>query len=487
MGKKLVFGLLALGMLASCSKENYPDVPEEIADVPVMITANTGNLVTVTRGSGVVGGVEGIDANNNWNGQSLFLYGFLREGTTGRTADMVKENALRGIFNKKALAPTGTGKGNVTWDDGNTVYYPRNGAYDFFGYHVDDANTSADPSYEETADGVAPGVKETIWSIPVKIDGSQDLMIAKAILTSQDSLVLAKSLKGDNTYVKPANGYENDPDYDKMVTEWNKAFSSYTARKIDNTDPNKNGIQPTMKFKHMLTRLRFFVKGVPNVTGSDEVYIRSVKVKSKNTGKLVFAYKAEQNAGLKWDSNGEVQLSLKELPADGSKMLTDLNKGIVEHDLKAYPKKDDLLNALQSGGVDGKTTVEELFGKYHSVGNKAKQIGESLMLNAEVESYELEVEVMQYYDGQSSLLVPPTDKGQYYTWKDPRWWKYPITVKASDIKKNGTSAGITRFAPGNSYDVTILVNGYQSIDITASLGAWIDGGSVDYNPDDNDF
>ena len=61
---------------------------------------------------------------------------------------------------------------------------------------------------------------------------------------------------------------------------------------------------------------------------------------------------------------------------------------------------------------------------------------------------------------------------------------YELTLKASDVTKNGTDAGITTFAASTSYNVTIAVYGIKKIELTAELGEWINGGDININPDD---
>ena len=90
-------------------------------------------------------------------------------------------------------------------------------------------------------------------------------MIAKAKLSTEQEAAL-----GDDKY---------------------KAYSAYTARK---------GYQPAMTFEHLLTRLTFNIQGMGD-QGPENVYVKSIRVKSRNTGKLVFAYVTDTDKGAVFD------------------------------------------------------------------------------------------------------------------------------------------------------------------------------------------
>ena len=95
------------------------------------------------------------------------------------------------------------------------------------------------------------------------------------------------------------------------------------------------------------------------------------------------------------------------------------------------------------------------------------------MVESGVETYDIEVVVKQEID-ESGNTVP--DGQQTETYK--------LTLKASDVTKDGAAAGIATFAASTSYNVTISVYGIKKIELTAELGEWINGGNIDINPDD---
>lgn len=140
--------------------------------------------------------------------------------------------------------------------------------------------------------------------VPFTIDGSQDLMTAKAALTDEDKTKLD-------------------------AADYNKAYSSYTARK---------NVQPNMKFEHLLTRLVFNIKGQGDAK-PEEVYVRSIKVKSQSTGKLVFAYSNPDNKGIAWNGPEEF-LALQERTKDenNNKIMQLLDKARWENTFDLYAK-----------------------------------------------------------------------------------------------------------------------------------------------------
>lgn len=222
-----------------------------------------------------------------------------------------------------------------------TLYFPRSGAYDFFGYYADDA-LGANPTYETGTN--------TLYA-NFTIDGSQDLMIAKAKLSTEQEAAL-----GDDKY---------------------KAYSAYTARK---------GYQPAMTFEHLLTRLTFNIQGMGD-QGPENVYVKSIRVKSRNTGKLVFAYVTDTDKGAVFDQFTPETLPflyLKERNMQGVMQALDADITFTEADLTEDIK-------------DFKGTI----GKYHASATgaaNATPVGEALLVEPGVTSYALEVDVVQYYN-----------------------------------------------------------------------------------------
>lgn len=446
MRKNILYAMLAVGVMASCSKDAYVDNPggngnSDDGALPIQISAApaTVDVGVGMRSVGSVGADGGTTPNNLWSGQMLTLFAFPKDIGTEQTV-ITNDPSKCPFFAKNAIAATGTVAGTISWADNNAVYFPRNGAYDFFGYHSDGA-VKETPTYNGT----------NAYSAPFKIDGSQDLMYAKAMLTDQQKQALG--------------------------SDANKAFSSYTARR---------DIQPSMTFNHLLTRFTFKLKaaaatGNPNqvAEGADEVYVRSVKVLSKNSGTFVVISNSDIAAPLKWNPELEL-LTLQERTADKKAMQT----------LDAVRYNTQNQNALYAGTHPNYTyliksnipsgNITTWLGRYPATlaGN---YVGESLLVAPDNE-YTIEVEVMQYYDGAGNMILPPANKAEWYKEGDQRYYKFTKVIKASDMEPKATT-----FAASTSYNVSITIYGLQKVDLNAVLGKWNDGGNTEWSPEDDDF
>ena len=297
MKKYFIFAAIATaGLFASCSSSDDVAVSDgqEPIENPEAREAIRLNLATptamTTRGTGTVGGVgTSGDANyiaNVWSGQSINVFMFTK-GTEATAAvlyaDAAEYNADKGTNlsddefaalteAEKTKTPAGAadpyattlnltpahepgatattylydntemitpgsasnkipgentdndGSGEAMIKDGTIQYYPPQGNFDFFGYHVDKANTAG---VDKTT---AP---TTLWTIPFTIDGTQDLMSTKAVLTGDENTA--------NTQAKIMHD---------AGTRSKDYYSAYAARK---------NVHPTLTFKHLLTRLQFSI------------------------------------------------------------------------------------------------------------------------------------------------------------------------------------------------------------------------------------
>lgn len=150
--------------------------------------------------------------------------------------------------------------------------------------------------------------------------------------------------------------------------------------------------------------------------------------------------------------------TVREVVEEGAKELVDLVKEFEEINARfAEPMEPDEMDKLNASATGATPTT----------------VGEALLVEPGVESYEIEVAVKQEIDKDGNAM--PEDK-QTETYK--------LVLKASDVKKDGVPAGLTSFAASNSYNVTIAVYGVEKIELKAELGEWLDGGDIDLNPDD---
>ncbi len=448
MKKNLFFAMMAICVMASCSKDS--DVAggsDNDQEAAIQLSVTSQNARATTKGIGMVGGQT--TETNVWNGETVNIYAIEKHFPTGTTTydtysyqltnDGVSTTVngdLLLINNEPAIAPTATvepmNQSKLAWKDNITRYFPRTKAYDFFGYHIDDASTG-DPKIIEVAS------KDSAIAVPFIIDGSQDLMVAKAVLTDAQKALLTD----------PA-----DP---------GKAYSAYTARK---------GVQPNMTFNHLLTQLNFNVYA--GNEGGENVFIKEIRVKSKNTGKLLVVYNPSVTDYIQWEEATEKLILQEEAqPASSTANLVMLNNGITW-----YTTSAEVYNNIQNVPETKPADVSK-FGKYYPVWDdaegatqKATVVGAGLLVApAGTDYYEVEFDVVQYYDIDGNKI--PFTQSTY---------SYP--TQKINPPTEGESKGL--FLAGYAYNINLTVWGLQKIDITAELTAWKDGGSIPIDPD-NEF
>ena len=271
MKKMLFCAISAAAMLSACSsEENISSNPAGEALTPKIQLGVSTAATATTRGTGTVGGIT--PEENVWAGQDLWIY--MLNQNSMEVAEYVDSNPTavpnkRAIFdNKKFTAPVGAGedeenknKGIASTADGCVEYYPTYGQFDFWGYRVDNG-CGGDPVVKTVNDNgeVVEAKDATRRVVDITIDGSQDIMAGKAVITEEE-----KAKLGNRT---------------------NDYFSAYAARK---------GVQPNINFEHLLTRLTFHVKAgsksaAGNGTNTDPVNVTSISVEGKNKGQLTVAY-----------------------------------------------------------------------------------------------------------------------------------------------------------------------------------------------------
>lgn len=393
--KKLNLMALAAAAVALASCSQSDDIAgqsaENIADglVPIQLNVSNPYAASMTRGTGVVGGLT--DDDNIWKGEAVNIY-MLKKGTmeyayfTEGTADAIYNDAQ---FDTPAEA-VNTASGLATASDGSIKYYPPSGNFDFWGYRLDDCRLG---QKIETAESIV---------IPFTLDGSQDIMVGKAVPTAEQQ----------------ANATQQVLD---------RSYSAYAAR---------NGVQPDITFKHLLTRLTFQAQAkTASVCDQEQgVYIDAVRVKTVAGGELTVAY-------------------------------TDA-AGISSYDQQIKFTGDSVYLYLKDRATASNTPLPELqsvlptWNMTENQGDKVR-IGESLMIPAG-EKYEL-----LFYVHQSK---PKSNGG---------------TPERVDYVLPYTLTTTTDFQMGYSYNVLLTINGLEQINITATLEKWGDGGTISINPEDD--
>lgn len=250
MKKEWLLAMCATAMMASCAKDKTIALDNGANDTPEEIILGAGQYLSaeVEQGQPMkaasrgIGSVGDLATENNWNGETVYVYGIVST-LTG--------DAQFAINGEAATAPAGTKGATVTstltWSntDPNTdthFYYDGNNLYDFYGCHVDDAA-------EATAMKIPTGTNLATngFSVPVTIDGTQDLMVA---MPNKES---------DRT----AGGV--DPE----VTTTDNLYSAWSSRR---------GVKPNLVFQHVLTRLTFKAKCGDASAPAHPVKITSIQV-----------------------------------------------------------------------------------------------------------------------------------------------------------------------------------------------------------------
>ena len=378
--------LAAMGVMAACSKNDNVDpqgnggntVIDDNSPVAVELGVSGVNLdVNVTPKSKAAGALD------TWNSQALYIYAF------DRTEDDFTTVAF--IDNVQGTAPAastpdpqpGDTLGVITLTNpaypGEPFYYSGSTVYDFYGYYIDDAAVESAVS----AGAVVPTETATSIYVPFRINGTQDLMVAKA-----DPAV---DVKGATETV-----------------ESTRAYSAYAARR---------GVQPTLRFRHLLSRFNFEIK--PGAASADNVTVDSIALVSKVEGELVVVSANAEDLGLNNIVEGTLDtLCLPGIAAEGVKTET-FNSGL--------SKKEQT----------------------------SKAVGTNLLVIPGETSYEL-------------LVWLSNDNGDS-----------PIAPQVAQV----TLPGSATFDAGKVYTVTIMIYGLESVEVSASLTGWQDGGTVTIDPD----
>lgn len=388
MKKLFLMGAVAsLGLLASCSSDDDLSTGGKNDLQQIKIGMGVQATVGATRGTGTVGNVG--PENNKWAGQAINIYMFNKG-----TLDVAKFDGAEIYNNAPFYAPTADSTGLATAADHSVKYYPTQSAFDFWGYRLDDA-IQGTPAVSKDS---------TMQEVGFILDGSQDIMVGKATPTEKD---LTKCPNAE------------------------KIYSAYAARR---------GVQPDIKFKHLLSRLVFSVTGGNKDACDTEhgVKVTAIKVKSQYTGKLIVAY------------TPDTVVTNELVPTDDVKDLELMQRNDAD-----TQGNNDLIPLVAQGP------------KWDDAENKAikTNIGEAI-LAVPADTYDLTIELSQkvkiYDDGST-------------TQEDTKKFSYKDVIKLTDDV----------FKAGYSYNVNITVFGLSEIKINTTLTPWENGGDIDMNPEDN--
>lgn len=247
MRKEWLLAMCAAAMMASCAKDKTVALDNGANDTPEEILLGAGQYLSAEVEEGQpmkaasrgIGSVGDLAATNNWNGETVYVYGIVPALTGDARFAINGEQAEAPAADAVAVAATST----LEWVTPNThFYYDGNNLYDFYGCHVDDAAEATAMKIPTGTDLATNG-----FSVPVEINGTQDLMVA---MPNKES---------DRT----AGGV--DPE----VTTTDNLYSAWSSRR---------GVKPNLVFKHVLTRLTFKAKCGDDPTPTQPVKITSIQV-----------------------------------------------------------------------------------------------------------------------------------------------------------------------------------------------------------------
>lgn len=288
--------MAAAVFLCSCSSDDNITAEEDGAvddylfvdcdQVPIRLGVGPNSIVE-TRGTGIVGSISTDTMGVVWRGESFKVL-MLEQNSLNPT--LMGEDTV--LFDVDFKTPDNSPSGSILPVDNVSRYFPADGCSDFWAYHLDDAQVSV------------PHKTDTTWAVDLKIDGTQDVMVAKAIPTSAQKKALGKN-----------------------KTTW--YYSTYSARK---------GLEPAFQsFRHLMTRLKFYVVPTTSsaVNHTSGITVTKIAVSSFTQGSLAVA-------GLN-DTKGEKQLITWNDAARDTLLLKQRDKNTAKPESAPLVKLDPLV------------------------------------------------------------------------------------------------------------------------------------------------
>lgn len=490
MKKSFIFATMAAAALfAGCSSsddlasnpggEQGVDANTDLVAIEIGVASRGANMTM--RGTGTVGGTE--TATNIWNGEQInvLMYDINEDGTptfnftggpnnplyngTALVTPLKIENTASGIAKEISSGDPYTGP--YTGPDApkyKVKYYPTTGRSDFWGYYLGGygavaANASA------ASNGGTLVAKDDVTipyrSVEFAIDGTHDLMVAKAPTTA--------NITGIDPTIFTAEALT--PNQEVEIT----AEATLAARAKANSysaTAARQGLQPDLVFKHVLSRLQFKVVAGNQKAADCGVTVTAIKVRSKKTGQLIVAYDYSKGAYVEadriiWDAVKAEEAFEPDI-AIGDEVLDTDNKYFPALALKERTSATDrTMKALTPVAL---TWADPTPG----TGTDIKSLGEALLV-APQDSYYIIVE----------YTINSGSEAAWYTTYDTDLTPGPIIapgtgavaqppLESKVVRTTKESDGVTpkAFAAGESYLITITLYGPEQIKITATLTGW---------------
>ncbi len=265
MKKHLILAISVVAMVVACSKSGTKTDFHE-SDEPMPIRFGT-NILTAT--------VKSVGSVDLWNNHEVRVFGYDKTITDFAAAKNSPDDIenMRMLDDVPLVIPADKGEDLLAVLKEGTdapYYYFGDSRYDFYGYYIDDAERG-EPLY---------GVGNI--SFPLTINGKQDIMFAWA-----------------NPAVDAVDKVEN-----------NQAYSSYSARR---------GVNPTLRFEHVLSQFVFRVEIGENSTSGENVTIEELSLNGYNHG--IFTAVGETDAKKVFvpdETQEKVKLYLNEYETTGA-------------------------------------------------------------------------------------------------------------------------------------------------------------------------
>lgn len=412
------------------------------------------NVKTLAPASGTQGQINVIDAN----------------------AKDINGNAIVG--GSPFYYKDGTPYGATTQVGTDPAANTRDFIYDFYGYYVGVGAKASDPTNAPTvldipatyatASHVAPNptVSATGVTLPIVIDGTQDVMVAKAdkAFDVTDQYANGNYL-ADPNHVAKVRKKDTDAPVDPL-----RAYTAYSARR---------GLAPNLIFNHQLSRFLFEIKGADDA--ATNVMIESIQLYTKTEATLNIA----PTPGITIDPSAA--MSWLELKQEDGKPLPQLQGTAANHDLR-WPTRAEI---AATPPVD--VPIRPQTDDYHSV-------GESIMAIPGEAQYTLRVKtILLKKDATYASTTGADDKE--FTPLQEFIVDYPIdlsgTTYSPDVYKASTVPGLTnsfindtfnstwsgKAAPGFQYKIQLMVYGPEQIVLNVTLNPWISHSTINIDPD----
>lgn len=476
---------LAIGMMSSCTNNEIleevelPSLPDQVIDegttrMAIELGISMPEASVSTRGTGSVGSIDA--EQNQWNSQELGVLMY-KKGTSTEAVEILDDNgepyaegeAPAVLADVKFVAPAAGENSNgglirMINDDEKiqAKYYPMTGAYDFYGYHIDDIELEEDAL-------VAEGATETddlsIQLTGLVIDGTQDILAAKTKIVDQTNY--------PNANWSVLEGVTNVE---------NRYFSSWAAR---------NDVQPILDFQHMLTRLTFTIEaGSPEA--AENYYVPETPAEG-NEGEDDYV------AGVpaSWEANsitiaedgtvsdnGEATSTAVEIyKIEVLDVVNTMDLDITELKVIADEEADLATFELKSVNVEATEVPAQLIelvaeapayyaadaANYGEENPQTTSIGESMMIYPGVTEVSMNIYLSQWV-----VDTEDPETGEPLTYKQ----KKTVLPAAAKLADNAV------YEAGTSYNINLKVYGFQRIEVYAALTAWVDGGNIEVDPED---